>query len=182
MTAFNAGGGGRLVLASWRGPRSISELEKPAAACARLSQPDVVNEPINLPAGPPDVPSEQRCPVAALTGAAVLRGMVLTKTVNFRPKRAVVFCCDFSSFSPPWLGEMTSCTSAHCCKGKVKVGRVTVPRRKVPILCQRLPVGWHLAPASARPTRTSRPQPAAGKFYFHGKSWWVRSSIINQFV
>lgn len=89
--------GGRLVLTSWRGPQSISELGKPATTCPRLSQPDVVNKPINHFTHQQDVSGEGRC--LALLGTAMLHSMELTKILNFSSK-GLLFSI---MISPPFL-------------------------------------------------------------------------------
>lgn len=97
---------------------------------------------------------------------AVLRAVGLTKIINFPPEGAIVFCCDFSL----WPRQMTS---LHICKS-LQGWRWRSKEGSHP-----LPVGWHLALTSVRPTRTSRPQPPAAKFYFHGKPQWVTTHKLK---
>lgn len=90
------------------------------------------------------------------------------------PAKGCCFLLWFLLYFSPWPEEMTSCTSAYHWKGEGE-GRVCDGAGgKVPILCWQLPGGWHLAPASVRPTHAPHAhEPRAGNIYFHGKSWWV---------
>lgn len=173
VTALDIGVEGRLTLSSWGGPQSISGLGKQLKVCPGLSQPDVLNKPVNLP--PVPCPHPQPAPMADdhTHVCAVLQAMGLTKLLT-SPQKGLLFSAVISPFGQD---RWRHCTSVYRCKGEGE-GR-SVQGRKVLILCWRLPVGWHLALTPVRPTGTSRPQPLAGKFYFHGKPPWVTSHKLK---
>lgn len=171
---------GRLALSSWRGLQSISELEKPAAARPGLSQPDAVNEPVNLPACQRDVPGERRRPGGRAHGRCHAPGRGVNRNgLTSPPKRAVVFCYDFASFFSP--GKMTSCTSAHRCKGegegRVRDGAGEEGSRPLPAAAGGLTLGTGL-----RETHTHLAPAAPGWKVLLSWKVLVGSSVINQFV
>lgn len=97
---------------------------------------------------------------------AVLQPMGLTKIINLPPEGTIVFCCDFSLW-PRQMMSLHICESLQGWRWRSKEGS------------HPLPVGWHLALTSVRPTRTSRPQPPPAKFYSHGKPQWVTTHKLK---
>lgn len=115
VTTFNTGVEGGLTLSSWGGPQSISGLGKQLAVCPGLSQPDVLNKPVDLPPGSAMSPS-LRVPMAGDCAhvCAVLQAMGLTKIINF-PQKGLLFSAVISPFGQD---RWRHCTSVHHCKGE----------------------------------------------------------------